>query len=126
MTVSSQEKRSDQQHFYRQIGNAIRLARDKKQFTQEYVARRVGLSRTSLTNIERGRQKLLLHTFVEIVVALETTPSALLPSNLQSPAPLEAKLTTGLSHKDREFVERVLTTEESNEQSPTVLHKKKG
>jgi len=38
-----------------------------------------GLSRTSIANIEAGRQKILLHQFLDLAAALEVPPFALLP-----------------------------------------------
>ena len=48
--------------------------------TQAELARRIGLSRTSVTNIERGRHHVSLHQFLCIATALEVTPETLLPS----------------------------------------------
>lgn len=39
----------------------------------------VGLTRTSITNVEQGRQKFLLHTLVDIAMALQVEPAGLLP-----------------------------------------------
>jgi DNA-binding XRE family transcriptional regulator len=55
---------------YVKAGRCLRSAREAAGRTQVEVASAVGLTRTSLTNIEKGRQKLLLHTFVEIAVFL--------------------------------------------------------
>ncbi len=71
---------------YRIFGSNVRRARERQQFTQEQLAQRVDLSRTSITNIEQGRQRVLLHQIVEIANALETKPEDLLvetdnPSN---------------------------------------------
>ncbi|UQR61591.1 helix-turn-helix domain-containing protein [Bradyrhizobium sp. C-145] len=48
--------------------------------TQEELARRVQLSRASITNIEKGRQRVLLHQLIEIADALDAKPSELMPS----------------------------------------------
>ena len=47
--------------------------------TQAELGRRIGLSRTSVTNIEQGRHRVSLETFLRIAVALEVAPEALLP-----------------------------------------------
>jgi transcriptional regulator with XRE-family HTH domain len=69
---------ADNQAFYATVGRRIRKAREEKGLTQEALASLVHLTRTSITNIERGRQKLLLHTFVEMANALRVPPAALL------------------------------------------------
>ena len=66
---------------YEEVGGRIREARMAKDVTQEGLAKRVGLTRTSITNVEAGRQKLLLHTLVEIAEALGVDVRELLPSS---------------------------------------------
>jgi transcriptional regulator with XRE-family HTH domain len=46
---------------------------------QAGLARRIGLSRSSVTNIEQGRQNLSLHMFYAIADALNLHPRDLLP-----------------------------------------------
>jgi len=57
--------------YYRELGHRIQRARTKKGLTQESLASLVGLSRTSVVNIERGRQKVLAHTLVRLARALK-------------------------------------------------------
>ena len=52
----------DQGAFYAEIGRRVRLARERLGLTQDYLAIQIMLSRTSVTNIEKGRQKVLAHT----------------------------------------------------------------
>ena len=47
--------------------------------TQAALGVRVGLSRTAITNIERGRQRLLVDQLVRIADALSTPTEKLLP-----------------------------------------------
>ncbi len=68
----------DQDVLYAQVGRRIRETREKRGLTQKALATLVGLKRTSVTNIERGNQKLLLHTLVELAHALQVTPAELL------------------------------------------------
>jgi transcriptional regulator with XRE-family HTH domain len=69
----------DIQPFYAQVGKRIRTVREERGLTQEALASLVNLTRTSITNIEKGRQKLMLHTFVAVAAALRISPAALLP-----------------------------------------------
>lgn len=64
---------------YRMFGSAVRALREEKNVTQEDLAQRVNLSRTSITNIEKGRQRVLLHQMLEIASALDADPSTLVP-----------------------------------------------
>jgi len=76
---------------YREFGRRVRLGRSESRLTQDMLAHQIGLSRTSVTNIERGRQAVLLHQVYDIARALDTTVQALLPaeepgSEIPSPA----------------------------------------
>lgn len=60
------------------VGLRIRIIREALDMTQGDLAKRVGLTRVSVTNIEIGRQRLLLHTVEQFAKALGTTPKNLL------------------------------------------------
>lgn len=97
--------------FYRGVGLLIRDARKKANgMTQETLASSVGLTRTSLTNVEKGRQKLLLHTFTKIAAALNVQPTDLLPKNQALPDHLGSGLPASLAPAVRGFIERAITT----------------
>lgn len=66
---------------YFTIGTAIREARQATGINQEELARCVGLTRTSIVNIEGGHQRLPLSTLYDIADALEVQAVALLPRN---------------------------------------------
>jgi len=72
----------DQGAFYAEIGRRVRLARERLGLTQDYLAIQIMLSRTSVTNIEKGRQKVLAHTICILAVALNILPAELLPASL--------------------------------------------
>ena len=63
---------------HQQVGLRIRSIRETLGVTQLDLAKRVGLTRTSLNNIEAGRQRLLLHGVEAFARALGTTPRQLL------------------------------------------------
>lgn len=95
----------DTTDFYKAVGALIREARDKARITQDTLAQRVRLTRTSVTNIEKGRQKILLHTFCELAEALGLSPAALLPhatGSVKEP-PLD-DLLKGRPRKEREWI----------------------
>ena len=47
---------------YAEIGLEIRDARKKREWNQADLARDIGLTRSSIANIEAGRQKILVHS----------------------------------------------------------------
>ncbi|MBL9170654.1 MAG: helix-turn-helix transcriptional regulator [Verrucomicrobiales bacterium] len=95
--------------FYKEVGIRIREARKKADnMTQEALALSVGLTRTSLTNIEKGRQKVLLHTFTQIASALGTEPGALLPAPANVLDGIGVNLPSSLAPEVRGFIERAI------------------
>jgi transcriptional regulator with XRE-family HTH domain len=67
--------------FYIAAGRSIAQARNRLGMTQEVLASKISLTRTSVINIEKGRQQLLLHMLVAISNALEIDPSELIPKS---------------------------------------------
>lgn len=94
----------DTQSFYNAVGNLIRKARERAGISQERLAAEINLTRTSITNIEKGRQKIMLHTLVEIARILNVEPSSLLPSQESS---LEKQLNS-LPEDAQSFIKSVL------------------
>lgn len=70
---------AQQKTFYRQVGYKLTHARLRKKITQAELGRRVGLGRTSIVNIEFGRQRFLVHTLASLAKALGVSTEHLLP-----------------------------------------------
>lgn len=64
---------------YRDFGRRLRKARSDATLTQEALGKRVGLSRTSITNIEQGNQHVGLHLLYQLARAVGVPPVELLP-----------------------------------------------
>lgn len=88
--------------FYEVLGENIRKKRDACGLTQEALANKVGISRPSLANIERGRQRLTVDQLVEIAGILEVSLEELVPAKdaMQS-QPSAHILTSDLPTVDR-------------------------
>jgi transcriptional regulator with XRE-family HTH domain len=71
--------------FNEDLGRLIRSAREKR-LTQAALGAHVGLSRTAITNIECGRQRLLVDQLVAIADALDVAPAELIPASPQARA----------------------------------------
>jgi DNA-binding XRE family transcriptional regulator len=63
---------------YKQLGLRIRTVRETLGWTQLDLAKHIGLTRTSVVNIEQGRQRILLHDLETIAKAFLMTPKAML------------------------------------------------
>lgn len=64
---------------YELIGNKLRGRREELRLTQAQIAERLGVTRTSITNIESGTQRVPLHVLLEIVDLLEVSLYDVLP-----------------------------------------------
>ncbi len=62
---------------YVSFGEIVKAHRLKRGWTQTDLAGRVGLSRTSVTNIEIGRQRVLLSDLFEFARAFDVSPRSL-------------------------------------------------
>jgi DNA-binding XRE family transcriptional regulator len=70
---------------YHQIGKRIGELRRLRvpPLSQQDLAKRVGLTRVSITNIENGRHRIQVHTLYAIARALEVPIVQLLPGSLE-------------------------------------------
>jgi len=66
---------------YQALGERTRLARTQRQMTQTALAQAVGLTRSSIANIEAGRQHTPVHIVLLIARALDAPVTQLLPSH---------------------------------------------
>lgn len=79
-----------QDPIYARLGGIIRRRRDQIGMTQAELANGVGLSRTSVTNIERGRQPMLVHQLCALANILRVdvcdlvSEARVIPSNTES------------------------------------------
>ena len=92
--------------FYRRFGRRLRQSRKAAGLSQADLATAIKLTRTSVSNIEKGRQKVLLHTFGQILDVLNLQADELLP--VGAPAPELSTALNNLSSDERNFVERGL------------------
>lgn len=56
---------------YKRLGRRICFFREKRRMRQDELADEVGLGRTSIVNIEAGKQRVLIHHVVLIAEALK-------------------------------------------------------
>jgi len=77
LALTTQEKQ-----FYQRLGRLVFRARTRPdgRISQAALALALGLSRTSVTNIERGRQPVQLYTLYKIAEILGVVPTQLLPA----------------------------------------------
>jgi transcriptional regulator with XRE-family HTH domain len=89
---------------YEALGQLIREKRESLKMTQGELADLVEMSRASVTNIELGRQSVLLDQLYRFAAALRAKPAELLPSaESMKSAPQREKLSPEAEH----WIERV-------------------
>jgi transcriptional regulator with XRE-family HTH domain len=65
---------------YKLLGKRIKLQRSRQGWTQIQLAKELGLSRTSIANIEAGHQNTPLHVLYDVCLALKLQLKDLLPN----------------------------------------------
>jgi transcriptional regulator with XRE-family HTH domain len=101
----------DHDRLYADLGRLVRRHRQRLGLTQDQLAERVGLARTSITNIERGRQKILLHQLFQLAESMGVSAEAILPMSQPAPSPsVDQKLPDSLTGPERDWVQRVVAT----------------
>ena len=63
---------------YRMFGMKVQQTREMLGLTQLELSKRVGLTRTSVVNIEAGRQRILMHHVEKFAAAFQIAPKVLL------------------------------------------------
>lgn len=71
---------ANQSQIYNYIGEYLRDARKSKHMRQKDVAALVGLTRTSIVNMESGKQRIPLHIMYKLCAALDVEAWDLLPA----------------------------------------------
>jgi transcriptional regulator with XRE-family HTH domain len=96
---------SDPSLFYEQVGQSIQRVRKKRRLSQQALASAVHLKRSSISNIEQGRQQLMLHTLVAIADALSVELVALVPARNAAQAKLPESELRKYTQPERAFIE---------------------
>lgn len=101
-------KKELEKEFYRLLGLRIKEAREthKPTITQECLAENIGMSRTSVVNIEQGRHHIQVHTLVEISKQLEVLLQDLIPELIGNKVSETAILTNSYVSKELDSVKK--------------------
>lgn len=95
--------------FYAELGQRIRAAREGAGLTQQQLAAALDLTRSSVANIEAGRQKPLMHVAAAVASVTGVPAAELLPGPASVAAsPSLARDLRRLSEPNREAVEMLL------------------
>lgn len=110
--VPSRAVTTDELTFNRAFGRSVRARREALNLSQEALGGLIGLSRTSVTNIEAGRQNVVAYTVRLLARHLETSADALLGTD-GSETPDLATVFPDIKRADeRAFLGRALSKED--------------
>jgi len=96
----------DEEQFYKGLGKRLLRYRGEAGMTQEQVAEKLKLKRTSITNIEQGRQRILAHQLFSLASAVGVSPAQLLYDHdtpLEDLVPAQKIVRLRKSHTDEEL-----------------------
>lgn len=97
---------------YREFGRILRQRRSDAALTQDELATKVGLVRTSITNMELGKQNVSLHLLFQLADALGVQAKDLLPDRVpQQMSPnIERQIKKeALEDEEADWVRRVVS-----------------
>lgn len=100
--------------FYPRFGQALQRVRKASGLSQEDLGKAIGLNRTSVSNIENGRQKILLHTFCDLLLVLNVEPRDLLVQPVEIEPPARPDL-SGYQPAVRAFIAKGIGLQSSEE-----------
>lgn len=119
-TAGGHDTGVDETLVQRRVGQRIRTRRIEAGLTQQDLAQTLGLTRSSVSNIEAGTQSLSLVSFLKIAQELEVAPAALLDAVIEDvdlTAPVSA---AALPDKYQSWVEALKRDGGSGDTSITV------
>jgi DNA-binding XRE family transcriptional regulator len=92
-----------QQRLYQVLGENVKKHRNQRGITQEQLANEIDLTRTSVVNIEQGRQHPPLHLLIDIARSLKVSLDALIPeeSTFAPGTVLDEQLFKDVSEEDK-------------------------
>ncbi len=97
--------------FHEAIARAIRSARESRSMSQQELARRLGVSRATIANLENERQSISLDFFIQLSTVVDIHPCDLLTSDIveAARADIPAAVTDDLPEDDRARVQAALS-----------------
>ena len=93
---------------FEEIGKNIRASRIEQHYTQEYIADRIGVNVSHISNIENNRVKVSLTTLVAICNALNLTVDYILKNEYTASDSIDREILKELASCSSEKKEKIL------------------
>ena len=95
---------------YSKLGKRVRNRRMALNWTQEYLAREIGVSTSFIGHIERGSRKASIDTLVQLANAMQVSTDALLSDSLEQKTLDSVGIVKIPTSSQRNVMKQVLTT----------------
>lgn len=94
---------NQEESVYQEFGQILRVCREARGMTQQQLADNSDFSRTSISNIESGKQRVLLHQIYEFATILGVPSQALLPFGSKASVKADNQNLASLPDNEKEF-----------------------
>jgi transcriptional regulator with XRE-family HTH domain len=126
---------SAEQIFYKKLGKVIQRKRNDANLNQDALAFKVGIKRTSLTNIESGKQTVQAYLLYQIAISLNVSIDDLLREAMDKPSDLASLLngqkvvtnsgeTSSLNQNEKDIVLKMVKEQNSTHRRGKISHDK--
>lgn len=89
----------EEKYLYEYVGDQIKTLRNKAGFNQEDLAEKLGKSRVSIVNIEKGRQHPSLHFLIEVGRIFNVSVDVFIPKDFTRSTREKQKLKTKINRE---------------------------
>lgn len=110
---------ADQGWFYKELGRRLQTARKKKGISQEAIGKAAGLTRSSIANIEKGRQPVHVLALCRMAATIGTGMNVLIP---ELPPVSVTHLPNNLRPVERKSMLKILAAAAANSPDERVSH----
>lgn len=103
------------ENFYNDLGEKIKVERLRQRISQEELAKYIGLTRSSIINLEKGRHRPSVYQLLQIAAMLNIEYTKLIP------VPLKINKNTTTNNELKEKVQSMLDPKEFDENAKNAV-----
>lgn len=96
---------------YARIGDHLKTAREQRGISQFDLAAAIGVTRSSVANIESGRQRIQVHALIAACQALGCDPADIISRALEGADPFASVLPRGATHHTARLRKQLLAAQ---------------
>lgn len=96
---------------YTRIGEHLKTAREQRGVSQHALADAIGITRSSVANIESGRQRIQVHALIAACQALNLDPADIISQAVEGADPLASVLSRGATQHTARLRKQLLNAQ---------------